>query len=105
MRISKSVFGAVVATGINAILANNALSQSSSVTPSANDTKGSSGKCVHNCSGYATCKGNGNDSCKGKNGCANQGLVPKECSSMKTEDKCKNVLSKKKETMCTWYTS
>jgi hypothetical protein len=60
-------------------------------------------KCVHNCQGYAECKGNGNNSCKGKNDCSNTGLVPKACSSQTTETACKKVLDAKKNGMCSWY--
>lgn len=61
------------------------------------------GKCVHDCAGYATCKGNGSNNCAGKNGCANEGIVPKECSSKTDEQSCKAVMdTKKNQNMCTW---
>ena len=59
-------------------------------------------KCVHDCAGYALCKGNGNNSCKGKNSCADEGLVPKECSAKKSETECKTVKDKNNNVMCTW---
>ena len=61
------------------------------------------GKCVHDCAGYATCKGNGSNNCAGKNGCANEGIVPKECSSKTDEASCRAVMdTKKNQNMCTW---
>ncbi len=61
------------------------------------------GKCVHDCAGYATCKGNGSNNCAGKNGCANEGIVPKECSAKTDQASCKAVMdTKKNQNMCTW---
>lgn len=70
--------------------------------PAAAGKPAAGGKCVHNCAGYAECKGNGNNSCKGKNSCANEGIVPKECSSAASEQACKDVKDKKNDSMCTW---
>jgi hypothetical protein len=91
-------FGTLVAAALAAFAATNARSAGDKAAPAA-----PGGKCVHNCQGYADCKGNGNNSCKGKNDCSNTGLVPKACSSQKAEDACKKVTDAKKNAMCTWY--
>ncbi len=66
--------------------------------------KTTAGHCVHSCSGNAACKGNGNNSCKGKNNCANEGQVPKECSSQTSPDACGKVVDAQKNTQCSWFT-
>ena len=95
-------FGAFVAATVSAMLTQGALAEDAKSPAKA--AAPAAGKCVHNCSGHAECKGNDNNSCKGKNDCANQGLVPKACSSQKSEDACKKVVDAKKESMCSWYT-
>ena len=93
--------GLIVSAAVTALLAQSATAQKGA------DQKGEAGakvegSCVHNCAGYAQCKGHGNNSCKGKNDCANTGLVPKACSSQQTADACGKVQDKLKNSMCTW---
>lgn len=102
MKLSKNVFGLLAATCVSGALSTMVLAEEGATKAGAT---AKAPKCVHNCSGYAECKGNGSNSCKGKNDCANQGLVPKACSSQKDEASCKKVTDKKKQTMCTWYNS
>lgn len=98
--MQRKAFGALAATLVTQILA-----QSPALAKDAKPktTPVAAGKCAHNCSGYATCKGNGNNSCKGKNDCANTGLVPKECSTQKTDEACTKVVDAKKNQMCSWF--
>jgi hypothetical protein len=122
--MKRQVFGALVASALTGMLAagtaqaadkkaapkgapakSEAKGEAAKTEPAKGDDKADSAKCVHNCQGYAECKGNGSDSCKGKNSCANEGLVPKECSSQTTADGCGKVVDKKNEKMCTWLDS
>jgi hypothetical protein len=121
--MKRQVFGALVASALTGMLATGsahaadakpAAPKGAPAQPAATKSaapkgdaakdagKAEAAKCVHNCQGYAECKGNGNDSCKGKNSCANEGLVPKECSSQANADACGKVVDKKNEKMCTW---
>lgn len=91
-------FGFLVAAAVAGALSQTSASAKSDKVPAKGDGK----RCVHNCSGLAACKGNGNNSCKGKNSCANEGLVPAACSSQKTESGCLEVKDDKKNKMCSW---
>lgn len=100
--MTSRTFGMIAASAVTSILVSGAaLAQAGGKTPAA--AAQASGKCAHNCTGHAECKGNGNNSCKGKNSCANEGLVPKACSSKKTQADCTAVVDGKKEKMCTWF--
>ncbi len=101
--MNKQTFGSLVAATVAQLLATSALTAAPAAKAKAEKPAAAAGKCVHNCAGYASCKGNGNNSCKGHNECANQGLVPTECSSQTKEDACKKVADAKKNTMCSWY--
>ncbi len=92
-------FGILAATAAFAVISQGAFADGA---PKAKIVAKPAGKCVHDCAGYAQCKGNGNNSCKGKNSCANEGLVPKECSSQTTNDACATVVDAKQKTMCSW---
>lgn len=98
----QQLFGALVVSALGGLMTTSTLADDSKAdkTPAKEGAK--AGKCVHSCSGYAECKGNGNNSCKGKNSCANEGLVPKACSAKKDADACGKVVDAKKEKMCTW---
>jgi hypothetical protein len=96
-------FGILAAAAVTAALAQNAAAadakkdaKDKAAAPAA--PAATTAKCVHNCAGYAACKG----ADKGKNSCAGEGLVPKECSSQTTEDACRKVVDAKKNGMCTW---
>lgn len=99
-------FGTLAATAALAMLAQPAFAQNAKTKKSAPKAKTApaAGKCVHDCAGYASCKGNGSNNCAGKNGCANQGIVPKECSSQTDAASCDKVMDKKTPAnkMCTW---
>lgn len=97
--MSSRSLGFLAAAAVSAALSQGALADAK---PEAKKTEAAAKKCVHNCAGYSMGKGNGSNSCKGKNSCANEGLVPKECSSQKTEEGCLKVVDAKKNTMCTW---
>ncbi len=99
-------FGTLAAAAALTMLAQSAFAEGAKVTkgkPTKKDTAPAAGKCVHDCAGYATCKGNGSNNCAGKNGCANEGIVPKECSAKTDAASCKAVMDvKKNQNMCTW---
>src|SRR4051794_35839196 len=99
--MKRKVFGALLASALTGLISASAVAEEAAKTGKATskpeEAKGkaaaaSVGKCVHNCASYAECKGNGNNSCKGKNSCANEGLVPAACSSQKDADACGKVL-------------
>ena len=97
---SRKAFNALVASAVATMLAQGA--QAADPGKPAAAPK-SAGKCVHNCAGHAECKGNGNAAGKGKNSCANSGIVPKVCSDQKAEAGCKDAKTAKGEQICTWY--
>jgi hypothetical protein len=101
--MKNNFFGSLVVASMSALVAQHAAAESKAKDASAAPAE-TAAKCVHSCHGYAECKGNGNKDGKGKNSCANTGIVPKACSSQKTEESCKKVLDPKKNAMCTWYT-
>lgn len=102
---SKS-FGALAAGAAVSLFAQVAFAEGAKAPAKKAKAKGkdapAAGKCVHDCAGYATCKGNGSNNCAGKNGCANEGIVPKECSSKSDKDSCDKVMDPKQRKMCTW---
>jgi hypothetical protein len=93
--------GLIVSAAVTAMLAQTAAAADKAPAKASGKVAGS---CVHNCAGYAECKGHGNNSCKGKNDCAGSGLVPKACSSQTNPADCKKVLDTKKNEKCTWLT-
>lgn len=93
-------FGIMVAGVVSSFLGTQALAAGGAKKEAAG--KPAAAKCVHSCSGHAECKGNGSNECKGKNSCGNTGLVPKACSSAKSEEACKDVKDSKQQPMCTW---
>ena len=98
-------FGIMVASVVSSFLGAQAMAADAAKTGGAGKpaaSKPAAAKCVHSCSGHAECKGNGNNECKGKNTCANNGIVPKACSAATTEQTCNEVKDAKKQPMCTW---
>jgi hypothetical protein len=98
-------FGTLAAAAALTMLSSNAFAEDAKAKKKEGKAKApAAGKCVHDCAGYATCKGNGSNNCAGKNGCANEGIVPKECSSQTTKEACDQVKDKKTppNKMCTW---
>jgi hypothetical protein len=102
--MKSSLFTTLVTVAVAEMIGQAAFAETKSKAPT-DKPQAKAGRCVHSCTGYAQCKGNGNASCKGKNDCANSGQVPKACSDKKDAAACAKVTDAKQQPMCTWYDS